>query len=190
MKEKTISSELLRTICKDANEEMKAKMETVYSKDGLRPLDITERIKTFEDACEELGKDDQLVIDYVKFKRSGIKDKHLDAYLQLDIITKSLNEGWVWNFGDYRYYPHIYVAAKDYVCTGDDTLWQCDGSPCLGSFIGRACLLSDNGRSRSYTILAHRTKELALYSFKQFPQLWGWFLENCEIRPYTNSKKD
>lgn len=193
MKEMYISSKLLRSIYKDADEELKAKLEAVYSKDDLRSIDITERIKTFEDACEELGKDDPLVKDYERFVISGIEDKHMDAYFQLCIITKALNEGWEWTFDELGHYPVLYNVPNGYVCDDKETLWLFGRSSTLGSNNGLACSSSNAVWSASNAYLsarlANKTEELALYSFKQFPQLWGWYLLNCEISPYEKAKE-
>lgn len=65
------------------------------------PQDITERIKTFEDACKELGVNP----DY----RPGINmPKHMEALYKLETIARALNEGWKPDFSNgsqYKYYP-------------------------------------------------------------------------------------
>lgn len=192
MKEITISSDLLRSIYKDANDELKAKLEAEIREKDLRPQDVMERIKTFQDACDELGKDDQLVRDYERFKQSGIEDKHLGAYLQLCIITKALNEGWEWSLGEYGHHPYLYKVSHDYKCGKGERLWLSGGGSYNGSNYGFACEASSYAWSSSYAYISARlvskTKELALYSFSQFYQLWGWYLLDCEITPHNKQR--
>lgn len=64
---------------------------------------ITDRIKTFEDACKEIGISpaDILHCDDTTDER---------AYKQLKIIAKALNQGWIpdWNSStEHKYYPYF-----------------------------------------------------------------------------------
>lgn len=66
---------------------------------------ITDRIKTFEDACEVLGLDP---------KHAGFEYGSADtvAYTKLKVIIEALNEGWKpdWNNTDEpKYYPWFYM---------------------------------------------------------------------------------
>ena len=80
--------------------------------------DVTERIKTFKDACEELGDEHPLVKEYW-----GVVNVNLDitqdliAYLKLRIITAALNEGWKPKFkgSELRYYPHFLRDSKGHI---------------------------------------------------------------------------
>ena len=67
-------------------------------KEDIRP--VTERVKTFEDACNELGPKHPFVLQY-KFnynEEDGWSDnadtRDFSAYLKLRIITAALNGGW------------------------------------------------------------------------------------------------
>ena len=65
---------------------------------------ITERIKTFEDACAYLGLNPIEVLP----PETIYNAKYLIACAKLAIITKALNEGWEpdWNNpNEYKYYP-------------------------------------------------------------------------------------
>ena len=70
-------------------QDLKAKF--LYEKKKNRP--ITERVKTFEDACEVLGK------QYI-FSCAGESGKREVVLNKLEIITKALNEGWYPNWDD------------------------------------------------------------------------------------------
>ena len=73
--------------------------------------DIVERIKTFDDACNELG------ITNAELVVSGEIEndfKSVSAYQKLIIITRALNEGWVPNWKDdseYKYYPWFNMSS-------------------------------------------------------------------------------
>lgn len=80
----------------------------------LNTNDITERVKTFEDAVAALGSDNQLVIDYY-----AIADKtcarDILAFAKLRVIAEALNEGWRPKFDgkESRYYPWFYLYTKE-----------------------------------------------------------------------------
>ncbi|MDB0735922.1 hypothetical protein PL498_07985 [Bacteroides xylanisolvens] len=66
--------------------------------------DVRKRIKTFEDACHEIG------IDAEAWNRDKISlglEPDVLAFLKLRIIVKALNEGWEPRFteDECRYYP-------------------------------------------------------------------------------------
>ena len=67
-----------------------------------KPQDITERIKTFDDAVEALGDNHPLVSQYHRavaaFKYEPMTEDLL-AYLKLRVICAALNEGWEPAFG-------------------------------------------------------------------------------------------
>ncbi len=84
-------------------EELRTQLEEIKSKkaDLANKGKVTARIKTFEDACKELG------IDVSSIKQGELsKDEY--AYIKLKIIAKALNEGWTpdWtNSNEYKHYP-------------------------------------------------------------------------------------
>lgn len=62
-----------------------------------RKQDVTERIKTFEDACAELGENHPLVTQYMLISGAHKGEELTDdiiAYLKLRIICTAINEGW------------------------------------------------------------------------------------------------
>ena len=76
--------------------------------------DVRKRIKTFEDACREIG------IDAEAWNRDKISlglEPDVLAFLKLRIIVKALNEGWEPQFieDEYRYYPwFILYTGEEY----------------------------------------------------------------------------
>ena len=74
--------------------------------------EVRERIKTFEDACREIG------IDAEAWNRDKISlglEPDVLAFLKLRIIVKALNEGWEPQFieDEYRYYPWFILYTGD-----------------------------------------------------------------------------
>ena len=75
-----------------------------------KPQNVMERVKTFEDACNELGNDHQTVIDYYALCDATCT-KDILSYAKLRIIAAALNEGWKPKFttDEYRYFPWFYL---------------------------------------------------------------------------------
>ena len=99
--------------------------------------DIVERIKTFEDACNELG------ITNAELVVSGEIEndfKSVSAYQKLIIIARALNEGWVpdWkNDSQYKYYPWFNMSS------GSGLSYCACAIRYSGSFVGsRLCFKS------------------------------------------------
>ena len=152
---------------------------------------VTERIKTFEDACNELGEDNILVQAYrsADFNTSGNSKDVLDviAYLKLRIIAAALNEGWEPQFteDEYRYYPWFYLyteeelAEKSEEWKKEHALVLLGGLAHTGAYCGLAYAFSYNAFSYSSALigarLAVKSEELAVYFGKQFSELWADF---------------
>jgi hypothetical protein len=163
---------------------------------------ITERVKTFEDACKELGEDHKLVQQFKAIQEAIAEDKEATAYFKLGIITAALNEGWEPDFtndNEYRYYPYLCLWTKEELENKDEEwkddhnlqLWLGGGSSNLGSFCGLA--FADSSDAWSIAIayvsarLAHKTEELAIYSGKQFTELWTNYTTGKEVTSWRNS---
>ena len=76
--------------------------------------EITDRVKTFEDACAVLGFDSQDISLEVHGKALSKDIKSIAAYTKLIIICRALNEGWVpdWTNDDqYKYYPWFDLSS-------------------------------------------------------------------------------
>lgn len=139
------------------NKLIKQVLETLLGAENVKPQDITERIKTFEDACAELGMDSLLSLPYPS--PEGNKERiAINAFAQLRIITKALNEGWEPDEEDesqVKYYPYF---KKD----GSGFRFFCYYYSYLGPSVG------------SY--LCFKTSELAEYAGKQFTDLYNQML--------------
>lgn len=148
---------------------------------------VTERIKTFEDACNELGEENVLVQAYrtAEFNTSGNQNDVSDvvAYLKLRVIAEALNEGWKPKFttDEYRWYPWFYLYTQEEIDKMDEEkkkkLWLFGGNSYDGSASGLAYAFSDLAWSHSFSDLATRlavkSEALAKYFGQQFIDIWS-----------------
>lgn len=178
-------------IAKEAGEESTCKvLETLYPDIDFTPADnrpVTERIKTFEDACAALGEDHlyvQMFQDiYTKSEKAGANvNSDVVAYLKLRIITAALNEGWEPQFteDEDRWYPWFVLWTEDELA-GKSEEWKRDH--CLttmhyhrGEYAGLAYARSYYAPSDAYAYIGSRlcfkSDTLAEYAGKQFIDLW------------------
>lgn len=155
---------------------------------------VTERIKTFEDACNELGEDNLMVRVYqTLIARDGKTEQSLAewmgkdvvAFLKLRIITEALNEGWHPKFteDEYRYYPWFYIYTKEeYDNFSEEEKRRCVGRAYVNAIANGGLVYSNANSTSSYSValygvrLAFSTKELAEYAGKQFIDIWTNFV--------------
>ena len=174
--------------------------EPTETKKDNRP--ITERVKTFEDACKELGEDHKLVKQFKAIEDAIAEDKEATAYFKLGIITAALNEGWKPDFTndeEYRYYPYLSLWTEEELEQKTDAwkdernlqLWLGGGTSDYGANCGLAAAYSHAVWSNAYANisarLAHKTEELAIYSGKQFTELWANYTTGKEVTSWRNS---
>lgn len=148
------------------------------------PKNVTERIKTFEDACCELGDEHPLVKQY--FAVVEDVDENLIAYMELRIIAAALNEGWEPQFTkyEYRWLPYFDLYTQKELDEMDDDdkqkLVRLGGYATNGSHCGIGYSISYGAISSSYvncgSRLVVKTEELAEYFGKQFIHIWKNFL--------------
>lgn len=161
---------------------------------------ITERVKTFEDACQILGIDAEAIQE--QWESAGLDMIDEIAYQKLRIITAALNEGWEPDFtnpDEYRYYPYLCLWTKEELEQKTDEwkdernlqLWRGGGSSDNGADCGLAYAHSNNAWSNASATLsarlAHKTEELAIYSGKQFTELWANYTTGKEVKSWRNS---
>lgn len=117
------------------------------------PKPVTERVKTFTDACKELG------INPCQITNNTLDSKDEVAFKKLKIIAKALNEGWTPNRMDtnqYKHYPYFDYSSSSlvYYCyyfrTNDEVPLA----------------------------LTFKNKELAIYAGKQFINEYNEYLNN------------
>ena len=99
-----IEEKTAKTLYKTASSELKIILEENFGKDFFSTK-ITDRIKTWEDVCEELNIDD----DVLPYKHPKNKQQiSTNAFVKIQYISQVLNEGWRPNFKnthEYKYYP-------------------------------------------------------------------------------------
>ena len=187
-KEIKISEENALNAYKNASPEGKELLEHLLGKELFKPKDIRDRVKTFEDACNELGQDHPLVVQYLQTSsayRGDALSEDLIAYLKVRIITAALNEGWTPQFttDEYRYYPWFVLYTQKEI----DEMKEENKGRVLGrssnnanAYAGVACSYTSSASSSSYTLnggrLCFKTEELAEYAGKQFLDIWAEFM--------------
>lgn len=174
-------------------------LKLVDNEEAKEKKPVTERVKTFDDACKELGIDAEAIQQ--QWQDAGITMLDEVAYQKLRIITAALNEGWEPEFkkDEYRYYPYCILYTKAEIEQKDDEwkdeynlqLWRGGGASDTGAYCGLAFAssslawsLADAGISAR---LAHKTEELAIYSGKQFTELWANYYTGKEVQSWRNS---
>ncbi len=156
---------------------------------------VTERIKTFEDACKALGENHQLVQEMSDAQMIGKLSPDLLAFLKLRVIAAALNEGWEPQFvkGEYRWFPWFYLYTQNEI----DKMSEKDRSRVVlrsGDYAGAGGGVSYasayNDSSYAYASkgsrLAFRTEKLAIYAGQQFLDIWADFV----FRPKQNPQAE
>ena len=165
-------------------------LTTLVLVDEVDNRPVTERIKTFEDACNELGEENVLVQAYrtAEFNTSGNQNDVSDvvAYLKLRVIAEALNEGWKPQFthDETRCYPWFYFCTQEEIDKMDEEkkkkLWRFGGYSYNGANCGLACASSSDAWSDSSSNisarLAVKSEALAKYFGQQFIEIWADYL--------------
>ena len=148
-----ISEQQARKMYSTASKELKEILESSCGKEVLSG-NIMDRVKTFEDACKELGRQPYNVESLMKL---GLTKNDI-AYQKMVVIVEALNEGW-----------------KPDVCNSDVERWypwfKPLGSPSSFAFDDSACA-SEFADAGSGSRLALKSERLANYCGRQFLELW------------------
>lgn len=158
MKTLQIDEKKAKGLYENASPEFQAMLEDTFGKKFFKS--IQDRIKSYEDACRELGLDPE---DLPEVENCEPEDQaSIIAFYKLTIIARALNEGWKPNWRDsneYKWFPWFKVnrdaAGVSYSLTFTTAT---NANALLGS---RLCCKSD---------------ELATYFGKQFENLWSEYL--------------
>ena len=174
---------------KQATEEQKALLENMFGKDVFNPKDIIERVKTFDDACNELGEEHSYVQEY-----RGVANINFDftqdiiAYLKLRIICAALNEGWKPQYTEkenrwcpwFRLWTEEELDDKSEEWKTDNKLLLFGGSSKYVSFCGLTCAYTADvgslANADQSARLSVKSEELAAYFGKQFIDIWSDYL--------------
>lgn len=150
---------------------------------------ITERVKTFEDACRELGGEHQFVMAFDSYldnvHDAHIQDADIIAYLKLRIICAALNEGWEPRFteDEWRWYSWFFLLTSEELDEKNEEWKQARHLISTGDFhtgyAGFACACSHHAPSNTAAYIGSRlclkNEALADYCGKQFIELWADF---------------
>ena len=200
-----------KTIQIEVPADKKAEWQEVGGKTVLVMVDekdnrpVAERIKTFDDACNELGADHPMVsvYDALVTRANGEQSlaewmgKDVVAFLKLRIITEALNEGWHPKFteDEYRYYPWFYIYTKEeYDNFSEEEKRRCVGRAVsyANAYGGLVYAFAKYASSFSYTYYGARldfaNRDLAEYAGKQFIDIWADFV--FEISDNENKKEN
>lgn len=168
---------------------------TLVEVEDNRP--ITERIKTFDDACKALGEDHlyvQMFRDiFNKSEKAGANaNSDVVAYLKLRIITAALNEGWEPKFttDEWRWYPWFRLLTKSEI----EELSEEEKCRVVGRAFSSAYAYGGLVYAYAYNVstysssgvgsrLAFKNEELADYAGTQFAEIYADF---CFIPASTN----
>lgn len=144
-----------------------------------KPQNVMERVKTFKDACNELGIEHD---KWVQDKKDLGLEADVIAYLKLRIIAAALNEGWKPQFttDEYRYFPWFYLYTQseiDEMSEEDKSrvVYRSDNFADARGGVAFAGTVYDS--SHTYTSIGSRltfkTRELAEYAGRQFVEIWA-----------------
>ena len=173
-----------------SNPEIQTLLRTLYG-DAVevdnRP--VTERIKSFEDALDELevraaNGDNTAKMLYDDWHNVTTDSDDLIAYLQLRIITAALNEGWEPQFtkGERRwYFWYDLITKEQYDKLSDKDKSRVVGrggsnaSAYYGLVCARACYASSISGTYGGSRLAFKSEKLAAYAGRQFAEIYADF---------------
>lgn len=154
---------------------------------------VTERIKTFEDACRELGEKHSLVQAYRELLETATCEDYMRetfgadmvSYMKLRIICAALNKGWEPKFteDEARWYPWFWLYTQDEINNMDEQEKQDRHLISTGDYetgyAGFAYAYSANAPSSTGTRIGSRlclkSEALAVYCGKLFIDLWADF---------------
>lgn len=163
-----------------SKEQVEMELKKAFGEDAFKSAGIKERVKTFNDACRELGDEHSFVKEW---HLGDNLSEDLEAYLKLRVIVAALNEGGKPEFteDEWRYYPWFWLYTQD----------EINNMPCeekerrnlqikqIGHFAGfgyaNTVDVPSNTCAHFGPRLCLRNSELATYCGKQFIELWMKF---------------
>lgn len=176
-----------------SKEQVQNEMHKVFGEETFKPKDIMERVKTFEDACRELGENHPFVRSYNGYANNihenNKNDTDILAYLKLRIICAALNEGWEPQFteDEWRYYPWFTLWTEDELSEKSDE-WKTDRhlistgeyqTDYAGLVFAYSTYAPSYASANFGSRLCLKSDTLAVYCGKQFINIWADF---CLIR--------
>lgn len=157
MKTLQIDEKNAKKLYPTASAEFKATLEDTFGKEFFSHK-ITDRVKSFEDACVILGINSRTVLPELPTTYLNNDLRSIQAYAKLTVIIRALNEGWTpdWDNSDEpKYYCWFEKKKSGFVL--NLVLYHCTVTP-VGS---RLCF---------------KSRELAQYAGEQFQSIYNDFL--------------
>ena len=158
---------------------------------------IMERIKTFDDAVEELGSEHPLVKQYMAANGNESFTRNTIAYIKLQIIAAALNEGWKPQFTEceYCWFPWFTLwterepKEKSEEWKANNKLVLFGGSSDYGASCGLAYVYSYDAWSYASSDisarLAVKSEKISDYFGTQFIDIWAEYMfDGCEIEKH------
>lgn len=146
-------------------------------------IPVTSRVRTFNDAIEELGEAHEAVKAYRDIEwKLGKEHKDLLAYLKLRIITEALNEGWKPQFteGERRWYAWYELLTKEEMDAMSDkekeerrVVGRADNNADANGGLVCAYAVNVSSVTHNGSRLAFKSEELAEYAGKQFAEIYA-----------------
>jgi len=155
MKTLQIEDKEARKLFPVASAEMKAILISTFGAEFFSGK-ITDRIKTYEDACADTG---ETPVDEKQMKAAGFTQDEID-YRKIKTVTKALVGYWKadWSNSDQqKWYPFFRLS-------------------CAGFVFGDAGYIFSDARAGSASRLCFPNDELATYAGKQFTELYKSFI--------------
>ena len=154
MKTLQIEEKKARELYKTASQEFKSMLEDTFGKEFFSEK-VTDRIKTYEDACRELNK---APINEAEMKKNGFTDDEI-VYRKLKTISKAINDGWkpdMMDTNQKKWFPVFRIEpSSPSGLVFDGSSYDCLYEIAAGA--SRLCFKSD---------------ELATYAGSQFTELY------------------
>mgnify|MGYP000118698221 FL=1 len=174
MKTLQLSEQKARELYRSGSKELKTVLEESFGKDFFSQ-DVTERVKTYLDACHELGREP---LDEKKLLELGLTE-HDIAYQKLAIVTEALNEGQKLNVCDAnvkRWYPWFKPNGSPFSFAFNDSNY--DNAYANAGSRSHLCCKTSKGRNLTswwkttiQTVLVGLTRKLLLEN-KGYETLW------------------
>lgn len=160
--------------CDDYGKEI---LEGIFGKEAFE-TDIKDKVKTFMDAVEILGRNNKTVREYYDIAiKTCIKD--IIAFAKLKVIAEALNEGWKHKYDilDGSYYTSFDFITEDEF----DKLKENEKKKCLVfSLPNKEIKIAIVSSKLSVTCEAYKislkSRELAEYLGQQFIDIWKEYL--------------
>ena len=143
-------------------------------------LPVTDRVKTFRDACREVCIDPSMY-----FIRCENEPADVIAYMKLRVICKALNEGWTPRFveGEWRYFPYFHICSEEEIIRlSEEEKSRVVYRSSSHAYASGGVSFANANYDSAYVFasfgsrLAFKTEELAEYAGKQFTKLYAEYL--------------